>query len=83
MISLKNRIFLSKNIVRFTKKEHPLICGEKYIRFNKLVSSAFSQRRKMLKNTLKGWNISKQIQKKIDFSRRPETLTIEEFASMV
>ena len=39
--------------------------SEKYIRFNKLVSSAFSQRRKMLKNTLKGWNISKQIQKKI------------------
>ena len=70
-------------IVRFTKKEHPLISDEKYIRFNKLVSSAFSQRRKMLKNTLKGWNISKQIQKKIDFSRRPETLTIEEFASMV
>ena len=53
------------------------------VKFNKLVSVAFGQRRKMLRNTLKGWDIPVGLKKKIDFSRRPETLTIEEFASLV
>ena len=70
-------------IIRFTKKETPIIPDEKYVRFNKLVADAFSQRRKMLRNTLKDWDIPTDIQEKIDFTRRPETLTIEEFASMV
>ena len=70
-------------IVRFTKKNTPVVDDDKYLRFNKLVSTAFSQRRKMLRNTLKGWDIPERIQEKIDFSRRPETLTIDEFASMV
>tara|TARA_A100001037_G_scaffold306817_1_gene356084 strand:+ start:7779 stop:8549 length:771 start_codon:yes stop_codon:yes gene_type:complete len=70
-------------IVRFTKKEAPIVPDEKYKKFNKLVTTAFSQRRKMLRNTLKSWNIPKEIQNKIDFTRRPETLTVEEFASMV
>ena len=70
-------------IIRFTKKETPIIPDEKYVRFNKLVADAFSQRRKMLRNTLKGWDIPTDIQEKIDFTRRPETLTTEEFASMV
>ena len=69
--------------VRFTKKNPPLINDEKYIRFNKLVASAFSQRRKMLRNTLKGWDIPIDLKDKIDFDRRPETLTIKEFASLV
>ena len=70
-------------IIRFTKKENPLISDEKYMRFNKLVSTAFSQRRKMLRNTLKGWEIHPDLQKQINFTRRPETLTIEEFVSLV
>ena len=53
------------------------------MRFNKIVSAAFSQRRKMLRNTLSGWDISKEVQESIDFTRRPETLTIDEFVSMV
>ena len=70
-------------IIRFTKKENPLISDEKYMRFNKLVSAAFSQRRKMLRNTLKGWDIHPDLKKQINFSRRPETLTIEEFVTLV
>ena len=70
-------------IVRFTKKNPPLIDDKQYIRFNRLVSSAFSQRRKMLRNTLKGWDISEELKNKIDFNRRPETLTIDEFISLV
>jgi len=70
-------------IVRFTKKESPIVDDDKYLRFNKIVSTAFSQRRKMLRNTLKGWDIPEHLKEEIDFSRRPETLTIHEFASMV
>ena len=70
-------------IIRFTKKENPLISDEKYMRFNKLVSAAFSQRRKMLRNTLKGWDIHPDLQEQINFNGRPETLTIEEFVTLV
>ena len=69
--------------IRFTKKRNALIEDHKYIRFNKLVRAAFNQRRKMLRNSLDSWDISDQVKEKINFSRRPETLTVQEFASMV
>lgn len=53
--------------------------------FFKIVKTAFSQRRKMLSNSLKGLrgNIrDKLIQSGIDPDRRPETLGIEEFARL-
>ena len=53
--------------MRFTKKRRPLIQDEKYLKFNKLVATAFSQRRKMLRNTLKGWGIPEEIKNKIHF----------------
>ena len=70
-------------IVKFTKKSAPAVVDKKYFRFNKLVSAAFSQRRKMLKNSLKSWDISEELKQKVNFNRRPETLTIEEFSSLV
>ena len=86
--TIKPDVFIPKPkvdsaIVRFTKKPTPLIDDNNYLRFNKIVSTAFSQRRKMLRNTLKSWDIPKEIQKEIGFNRRPETLSIEEFVSMV
>ena len=86
--TIKPDVFIPKPkvesaIMRFTKKSEPLIQDEKYLKFNKLVATAFSQRRKMLRNTLKGWDISEDIKNKIGFDRRPESLTVEEFISMV
>ncbi len=86
--TIKPDVFIPKPkvesaIVKFSKKEKALIDDKKYVRFNKLVSAAFSQRRKMLRNTLRGWDISKEVKERIDFTRRPESLTISEFASMV
>ena len=86
--TIKPDVFIPKPkvesaIVKFSKKEQALIDDKKYVRFNKLVSAAFSQRRKMLRNTLKGWDISREVKERIDFTRRPESLTISEFASMV
>ncbi|MFL2983579.1 MAG: 16S rRNA (adenine(1518)-N(6)/adenine(1519)-N(6))-dimethyltransferase RsmA [Candidatus Neomarinimicrobiota bacterium] len=86
--TIKPDVFIPKPkvdsaIVRLSKKQKPLIEDDKYLKFNKIVSTAFSQRRKMLRNTLKGWDIQKCIKDRIDFSRRPENLTIDEFISMV
>lgn len=70
-------------IVRFTKKRKPLVDDRKYTKFNKLVSTAFAQRRKMLRNTLKGWAISEEVKNQIGFDRRPESLTVDEFVQML
>ena len=66
-----------------TKKKQPLIKDEDYVKFNKIVAAAFNQRRKMLRNSMKNWEFSKLIKEKIDFSRRPESLSIEEFSLLV
>ena len=69
--------------IHFNKKKTPLIDDGKYIKFNRLVRDAFNQRRKMLKNSLSGWDIADNVKDKVNFSRRPETLNIKEFASLV
>lgn len=50
--------------------------------FGKIVRVAFSQRRKMLKNSLRDLlhNLENEID--IDLSRRPETLSVEEFINL-
>jgi 16S rRNA (adenine1518-N6/adenine1519-N6)-dimethyltransferase len=70
-------------IIKFSKKERPLVQDENYVKFNKIVKAAFSKRRKMLRNSLDAFNISDKIQNEIDFTRRPETLSIAEFAKLL
>ena len=70
-------------LVKFSKKTSPIVHDEEFIKFNKIVRTAFSMRRKMIKNTLSCYNFSSDITIKIDFSRRPETLSPEEFAELV
>jgi 16S rRNA (adenine1518-N6/adenine1519-N6)-dimethyltransferase len=69
--------------IKITKKEIPVINDEQFDEFGKIVKAAFSKRRKMLKNSLEGFNISQEVKNKIDFKRRPETLSIEEFAELI
>ncbi len=72
-------------VVHFKVLEKPpvYVSDEKF--FFRLVKIAFSQRRKMLSNALKG--LGEDIKDKlagagIDSNRRPETLSIEEFAKL-
>ncbi|MBT3217444.1 MAG: 16S rRNA (adenine(1518)-N(6)/adenine(1519)-N(6))-dimethyltransferase RsmA [Candidatus Marinimicrobia bacterium] len=69
-------------IIELSKKPQPIVPEEDFPRFQKIVKAAFSQRRKMLKNTLNSFDFSIEIQEKIDFTRRPETLTIKEFSEL-
>jgi len=70
-------------IMKFSKKEQPLVPDEHFVKFNKIVKAAFSQRRKMLRNSLAGFDIPENIRGEIDFTRRPETLSIKEFAKLL
>ena len=70
-------------IIRFTKKSSPIVAANQYVKFNKIVKMAFSKRRKMLRNSLNDFDIPVSIQEEIDFTRRPETLSIEEFAKLL
>lgn len=70
-------------IIRLVKKRNSLVEDPEFDRFEKIVGAAFSRRRKMLRNTLSGFEISEQVMEKIDFSRRPETLSVEEFSMIL
>tara|TARA_B100000579_G_scaffold422046_1_gene423580 strand:- start:822 stop:1586 length:765 start_codon:yes stop_codon:yes gene_type:complete len=70
-------------IIRFTKKSSPIVADNQYVKFNKIVKMAFSKRRKMLRNSLNDFDIPVSIQEEIDFTRRPETLSIEEFVKLL
>ena len=61
----------------------PKVKNKNFKRFNSIVSAAFNQRRKMLSNSLSEFDISDDIKMKVDFSRRPETLDVKEFVSLV
>ena len=69
--------------IKISQKSQPIINDDKFDKFENIVKVAFSKRRKMLSNSLKGYNISDSIKDKIDFTRRPETLSIAEFAELV
>ena len=70
-------------ILRFTKKDSPVVRDDQFVKFNKIVKAAFSKRRKMLRNSLNEFDIPDQIQKEVDFTRRPETLTVLEFSKLL
>jgi len=70
-------------ILRFTKKDSPVVQDDQFVKFNKIVKAAFSKRRKMLRNSLNDFDIPDQIQKEVDFTRRPETLTVLEFSKLL
>lgn len=70
-------------VVRLTPHETPPVELRDPEQFAKLVTQAFGQRRKTLRNNLKGLLDATQIDALgIDPTRRPETLSLEEFARL-
>ena len=68
--------------VRLTPRQQPLVSNDEFAQFEKLVTAAFAQRRKTLRNNLKKLIDIDQAQQQIDLSRRAETLTIENFLTL-
>ena len=70
-------------VVRLTPYAEPPVKVGDLNMFEKLVTQAFSQRRKTLRNTLKPMMSAEQMEAlDIDPKRRAETLSLEEFARL-
>jgi len=69
--------------IKITQKATSIIDDGQFDKFEKIVKAAFSKRRKMLQNSLSGFDITQSVKDKINFTRRPETLTIAEFAELI
>ena len=68
-------------VIRLKRRETPRI-DVSYKTFRSIVKLSFSQRRKMLRNTLKGTVKNKEILSDPVFSKRPEMLSVEEFSDL-
>jgi 16S rRNA (adenine1518-N6/adenine1519-N6)-dimethyltransferase len=62
------------------KKDYSLPVDEKI--FFRVVKTAFNQRRKMLRSSLKSFNLSETLKEDPIFTKRPEQLSVEAFISL-
>jgi len=72
---------VESGVLRLTRKEnYTLPCDEKL--FFKVVKTAFQQRRKTLRNSLKTFNLSDNLREDVIFGGRPEQLGVSEFVKL-
>ena len=71
---------VQSGVIRLRRKEGTLGCDEKL--FRRIVKQAFSQRRKMLRNTLKPFFAGAFLMNDPYFTKRPEVLSVEEFVEL-
>lgn len=70
-------------IVRLIPHSQLPYVAQDFSLFENLVRQAFSQRRKMLRNSLKSWLTLSQLESLSDFlTKRPEEITLEEYVEM-
>ena len=62
------------------KKDFVLLCDEEL--FFKVVKTAFGQRRKTLRNSLKTFNLSDNLKANSIFGKRPEQLSVQAFIEL-
>jgi len=62
------------------KKNYTLPVDEKL--FYKVVKTAFNQRRKTIRNSLKTFNLSDKLREDAIFAKRPEQLSVQQFISL-
>jgi len=74
---------VDSSIVRLVPHPAPPVAVKDLVKFEKLVTAAFAQRRKTLRNNLKDWLDEAQwAVAAIDPQRRAETLSLDEFARL-
>tara|TARA_R110002050_G_scaffold57866_7_gene130281 strand:- start:74645 stop:75439 length:795 start_codon:yes stop_codon:yes gene_type:complete len=72
---------VESGVLRLTRKEDfSLPCDEKL--FFKVVKTAFQQRRKTIRNSLKTLNLSNSLREDSIFGKRPEQLSVQEFLEL-
>ncbi len=71
---------VQSGVIRLTRRETPPACDEAL--FRQIVKTAFGQRRKMLRNTLKPFFPDPAVLEGDFFKKRPETLSVETFLEL-
>ena len=72
---------VDSGVLRLTRKsDYSLPCSEKL--FFRVVKSAFQQRRKTLRNSLKTFNLSDSFREDAIFGKRPEQLSVQNFIDL-
>ena len=72
---------VESGVLRLTRKEkYSIPCNEKML--YKVVKTAFQQRRKTLRNSLKSFNLSDKIKEDTIFDQRPEQLSVSQFIEL-
>jgi len=72
---------VESGVLRLTRKENQqLACDEKML--YRVVKTAFQQRRKTLRNSLKTFNLSDKLKEDTIFGQRPEQLSVAEFVAL-
>ena len=72
---------VDSGVLRLRRKENiSLPCDEKML--YKVVKTAFQQRRKTLRNSLKSFNLSDKIKEDAIFDQRPEQLSVPQFIAL-
>lgn len=72
---------VDSGVIRLKRKEdYSISCDEKML--FKVVKTAFQQRRKTLRNSLKSFNLSDKIKEDIIFDLRPEQLSTSQFIAL-
>ena len=72
---------VDSGVLRLTRKENfDLPCDEKL--FFRVVKTAFQQRRKTLRNSLKTFNLSDNLKANVIFDKRPEQLSVDSFIEL-
>jgi 16S rRNA (adenine1518-N6/adenine1519-N6)-dimethyltransferase len=72
---------VESGVLRLVRKaDFSLACDEKML--YKVVKTAFQQRRKTLRNSLKSFNLSDKIKEDTIFGQRPEQLSVTQFVTL-
>lgn len=72
---------VESGVLRLVRKEDfSLACDEKML--YKVVKTAFQQRRKTMRNSLKSFNLSDKIKEDTIFGQRPEQLSVAQFVAL-
>ena len=72
---------VDSGVLKLTRKtDYSLPCDEAL--FFKVVKTAFQQRRKTLRNSLKTFNLSDNLKANVIFGKRPEQLSVQAFLEL-
>jgi len=72
---------VDSGVIRLTRKENYTLPVDEKL-FYRVVKTAFQQRRKTLRNSLKTMNLSDNLREDVIFAKRPEQLSVQEFISL-